>query len=234
ANVSYELRTPLNAIIGFSEILGQEYAGPMNDRQKEYATAILGSSNRLGRLVNDILDLASIEAGYLELDLAEMDPRQLAAALETLGRERARSRGIDFTVGVSADVASILADERRLTQALYNLVSNAFAFTPEGGKVTVRIEDQGDALVFRVTDTGIGIEAEDHGRVFDRFERSGREAGAGLGLALVKSLIELHDGTVTLTSEPDQGTEVVCWIPRRTPGSATASDAMADAAAAEE
>lgn len=234
ANVSYELRTPLNAIIGFSEILGQEFAGPLNDRQKEYAHAILGSSNRLVRLVNDILDLASIEAGYLELDQTEMDPHELAAAIETLGRERAHSRGISFIVSVAEGLAPILVDERRLTQALYNLVSNAFAFTPDGGKVVVEIEDSDDAMALRVTDTGLGIAVEDQDRVFDRFERTGRAAGPGLGLALVKSLIELHDGTVTLTSEPDQGTEVVCRIPRRTAKSSKAFDTPANLAAIKE
>jgi len=214
ANVSYELRTPLNAIIGFSEILEQEYAGPMNDRQKEYARAILQSSNRLVRLVNDILDLASIEAGYLELDRTEIDPARLADAVEHLGRERARARRIDFSVRADSGIEPILVDERRLTQALYNLVSNAFAFTPDGGRVQVSVEDEGDAVLFRVTDTGVGIPAEDQGRVFDRFERAGRDAGAGLGLALVKSLVELHSGTVGLVSEPGHGTEVICRIPR--------------------
>jgi signal transduction histidine kinase len=214
ANVSYELRTPLNAIIGFSEILEQEYAGPMNDRQKEYARAILQSSNRLVRLVNDILDLASIEAGYLELERIEVDPLRLIEAVEGLGRERARARRIDFSVRIDGTVAPIMVDERRLTQALYNLVSNAFAFTPDGGRVLVTVEDDDDMVLFRVADTGVGIALEDQGRVFDRFERAGRDAGAGLGLALVKSLVELHHGTVELLSEPGHGTEVICRIPR--------------------
>lgn len=214
ANVSYELWTPLNAIIGFSEILEQEYAGPMNDRQKEYARAILQSSNRLVRLVNDILDLASIEAGYLELERIEVDPLRLIEAVEGLGRERARARRIDFSVRVDGTVAPIMVDERRLTQALYNLVSNAFAFTPDGGRVLVTVEEDGDLVLFRVADTGVGIALEDQGRVFDRFERAGRDAGAGLGLALVKSLVELHHGTVELLSEPGHGTEVICRIPR--------------------
>jgi signal transduction histidine kinase len=186
----------------------------MSDRQKEYARAILQSSNRLVRLVNDILDLASIEAGYLELEQSEVDPVHLLESVENLGRERARSRRIDFSVESAADVGTIVVDERRLTQALYNLVSNAFAFTPDGGRVRVSVTGDGDAVMFRVTDTGVGIAPEDQGRVFDRFERAGRDAGAGLGLALVKSLVELHSGTVSLVSEPGHGTEVTCRIPR--------------------
>ena len=214
ANVSYELRTPLNAIIGFSEVLEQEYAGPMNDRQKDYANAILGSSNRLVRLVNDILDLASIEAGYLELDRAEIAPADLASAVEGLARERVRARGVGLSVQCPSDLAPIDVDERRLTQALYNVVSNAIAFTPEGGDVMLSVEDRGEAVAFIVKDTGVGIALDDQSRVFERFERRGRSSGAGLGLALVKSLIELHEGTVTLTSAPGEGTEVICTVPR--------------------
>ena len=214
ANVSYELRTPLNAIIGFSEVLEQEYAGPMNDRQKDYANAILGSSNRLVRLVNDILDLASIEAGYLELERTEIAPADLANAVEALARERVRARGVGLSVQCPTDLAPIEVDERRFTQALYNVVSNAIAFTPEGGDVMLSVEDRGEVVAFIVKDTGVGIALDDQSRVFERFERRGRSSGAGLGLALVKSLIELHDGTVSLTSAPGEGTEVVCTVPR--------------------
>lgn len=217
ANVSYELRTPLNAIIGFSEVLEQEYAGPMNERQKDYANAILGSSNRLVRLVNDILDLATIEAGYLELERAPIELSQLANAVEGLARERVRARGVGLTIRCPNDIEPIEVDERRLTQALYNVVSNAIAFTPEGGEVLLAIEDRGDTVDFHVKDTGVGIALDDQSRVFERFERRGRSSGAGLGLALVKSLIELHNGTVALTSEPGKGTEVVCSLPRRAP-----------------
>ncbi|MDF1792424.1 MAG: ATP-binding protein [Thalassobaculaceae bacterium] len=221
ANVSYELRTPLNAIIGFSEVLEQEYAGPMNERQKDYANAILGSSNRLVRLVNDILDLASIEAGYLELERQEIAPSALASAVEGLARERVRARGVGLEVRCPAGLPPIEVDERRLTQALYNVVSNAIAFTPEGGDVVLTIEDLGEVVAFRVKDTGVGIALDDQTRVFERFERRGRSSGAGLGLALVKSLIELHDGTVTLTSAPGRGTEVVCSVPRHPVSAAT-------------
>lgn len=217
ANVSYELRTPLNAIIGFSEVLEQEYAGPMNERQKDYANAILGSSNRLVRLVNDILDLATIEAGYLELERAPLEVSQLTNAVEGLARERVRARGVGLAVRCPSDIPPIEVDERRLTQALYNVVSNAIAFTPEGGEVLLSVEDQGETVEFRVKDTGVGIALDDQSRVFERFERRGRSSGAGLGLALVKSLIELHNGTVALASEPGKGTEVVCTVPRRPP-----------------
>ncbi len=217
ANVSYELRTPLNAIIGFSESLEQEYAGPMNDRQKEYANAILGSSNRLVRLVNDILDLASIEAGYLELDRSEIPPSRIGDSVANLVRERARSRGVIFSAEVAHDLHPIQVDERRLTQAIYNVVSNAISFTPEGSTVALNVTETDDLVEFRVSDTGIGIPQEEQSRVFERFERHGRESGAGLGLTLVKSLIELHDGTVELDSQPGVGTEVICTLPRKSP-----------------
>ena len=112
----------MNAIIGFSEILKNEYAGPMNERQQEYSKAILDSSNSLVRLVNDILDLASIEAGYLELEVHQVNFVRLTESIDTLVRERARNRGISFTLNIAPDLPEVMADERRLTQELYNLV----------------------------------------------------------------------------------------------------------------
>lgn len=216
ANVSYELRTPLNAIVGFAEILENQFFGELNDRQLEYSRAIVESSQRLLTLINDILDLATIEAGYLRLDLGPVAMPALLDSIQTLGHERARNRGIDFSVNCPEDMGEILADERRVKQALFNLVSNAFKFTPEGGRVAVTAQRSNDEIQLAVEDTGIGIPQEDHARVFGKFERGsgqGRQSGAGLGLSLVKSLVELHGGWVELASMPEQGTKVICHLP---------------------
>ena len=220
ANVSYELRTPLNAIIGFAEILEKQLFGELNDRQLDYARAIVESSERLISLINDILDLATIEAGYLQLELESIDVRELLNSIFTLGHERARSRGLELVLDCEVDVGAVVADPRRLKQALFNLLSNAFKFTPEGGSVTVAAARENGELLLSVTDTGVGIPVEEHGRVFDKFIRgpgNPRQAGAGLGLSLVRSLIELHGGRIELTSELDRGTKVTCRIPVEPP-----------------
>ena len=216
ANISYELRTPLNAIIGFAEILTNQFFGSLNERQLEYSAAIVESSQRLITLINDILDLASMEAGYLQIDLAPVDVHELMESVYNLGKERAHSRELVLTLDCGEDIGTITADARRLKQAIFNLLSNALKFTPEGGEVTLSAERSGDDFLFAVADTGIGIPEEDQERVFGRFERGkgqGRQVGAGLGLALVQSLIELHGGTVELESRVDGGTRVTCRVP---------------------
>ena len=216
ANVSYELRTPLNAIIGFAEILANQYFGPLSPRQLDYSRGILDSSHRLMALINDILDLATIEAGYLALEPSRVDVREMLEAVVTLTHERARHQDLALSLSCPAEIGAIEADERRLKQALFNIVSNAIKFTPRGG--TIRLEarlDDGD-LVLAVADSGIGIPEADRQRVFEKFERSNpqaRESGAGLGLSLVKSLVELHGGTVAIESEPSHGTTILCRLP---------------------
>lgn len=218
ANISYELRTPLNAIVGFAEILENQYFGELNARQHEYAEAIVASSQRLIGLINDILDLASIEAGYLELDSQEIDPAQLLGELQAIARERALSRGIDLAIDCPADIGPVRGDPRRLKQALFNLVSNAFNFTPDQGQVTLSASREGETVRLSVTDTGVGIPQEDQAGVFHKFVRGQpRKTGAGLGLSLVKSLIELHGGWVELDSAPDKGTRVTCHLPAKGP-----------------
>jgi signal transduction histidine kinase len=218
ANVSYELRTPLNAIIGFAEILDRQYFGPLNVRQIEYSKGIVEASQRLLALINDILDVANIEAGYLQLEVGPVDMKALIQSVESLAHERLRNRQLTFQTVCAEDVGEVQADERRLKQALYNLVSNAVKFTPEGGSISLAVTRDGQEVVMTVADTGIGISPEDQARVFNKFERghgSHRQIGAGLGLALVKSLIELHGGRVELKSTPGEGTAVTCRIPAR-------------------
>ena len=222
ANVSYELRTPLNAIIGFAEILTNQYFGTLSPRQLDYSRGILDSSYRLMALINDILDLATIEAGYMALETGRVEVRDMLEAVMTLIRERARTRELTVTMSCPAEIGAIEADERRLKQALFNLLSNAIKFTPAGGSVRLeaRLADQaeGGDLILAVADTGMGIAAEDQRRVLEKFERGNpfaRESGAGLGLALVKSLIELHGGTLAIESEPGVGTTILCQLPAR-------------------
>ncbi len=216
ANVSYELRTPLNAIIGFAEILANEYFGALTPRQLDYSRGILDSSHRLLSLINDILDLATIEAGYMALETAEIDIRDMLEAMMTLTRERARNQDLDLSLACPDDIGVIEADERRLKQALFNLVSNAIKFTPPGGSIRLSAEREAGELVLSVADTGVGIPQADQARIFDKFERGTptmAQTGAGLGLSLVKSLVELHGGTVTIESGPEHGTVVHCRLP---------------------
>jgi signal transduction histidine kinase len=220
ANISYELRTPLNAIVGFAEILENQFFGELNERQLEYSRGIVQSSERLTVLINDILDLASIEAGYLQLDVAPVDLHGLLASVEALAHERAHNQNIDLKLECAADIGTLEADGRRLKQALFNLLSNAIKFTPEGGAVTVSAERAGGEVRLAVTDTGSGIRPEDIDRVFGKFETGGGQSGqsgAGLGLSLVKSLIEMHGGWVGLDSKPGAGTKVVCHVPLEQP-----------------
>ncbi|MBV9584561.1 MAG: PAS-domain containing protein [Alphaproteobacteria bacterium] len=216
ANVSYELRTPLNAIIGFAEILANQYFGPLSDRQLEYSRGILDSSHRLMSLINDILDLATIEAGYMALETGPVDIRAMLQAIMTLTRERARNRDLALTLRCPRNIGVIDADERRLKQALFNLISNAIKFTPAGGSIRLEARREGSEVILAVTDTGVGIPDADHERVFEKFERGdpqARESGAGLGLSLVKSLVELHGGTVSIESRPNTGTTIACHLP---------------------
>jgi signal transduction histidine kinase len=220
ASISYELRTPLNAIVGFAEILENQFFGDLNERQLEYSRGIVQSSERLTVLINDVLDLASIEAGYLQLEVGSVDLRALIESVEALAHERAHHQNIELKLECPEDIGAIEADGRRLKQALFNLLSNAIKFTPDGGAVTVSAERANGEIRLAVADTGSGIQPEDIERVFGKFETSGGQSGqtgAGLGLSLVKSLIELHGGWVGMDSKPGEGTKVVCHIPLEPP-----------------
>ncbi|MDA0785090.1 MAG: PAS-domain containing protein [Proteobacteria bacterium] len=221
ANVSYELRTPLNTIIGFAEVLNGDMFGPLNERQSDYIEGILEASEALLELINDILDLATIEAGYMTLDRGQFDIHTMIAGVFALNRERARVKEQKLILDCAPDIGSMFADERRLKQVLFNLVSNAIKFTPERGVITLSSKVVGDDIEFRVADTGVGIHVDERERVLEKFERGNRPrgrqsgVGAGLGLSLVKSFVELHVGDVEIESEPDQGTAIVCRLPRR-------------------
>jgi signal transduction histidine kinase len=216
ANVSYELRTPLNAIIGFAEILDNRYFGELNAKQIEYTRGILDASGHLLALINDILDLAMIEAGRMTLEREPVQIHALLVAVMNLTREWGRKENLRFEFDCPADIGSVMADERRLKQALVNLVSNAIKYSTKGGSIGLGARREDGMLVLFVSDTGIGIPREDQERVFERFER-GRggqsRGGAGLGLSLVRSFIELHGGRIELESLPRKGTTVRCYLP---------------------
>jgi len=213
ANVSHELRTPLNAVIGFAEILTNQYFGTLNPRQLDHSHSILASARLLMILINDILDLATIEAGYMVLETGRIDVSKMLECVLTLTRERARSRDLELDLRCPPEIGVIEGDERRLKQALFNLISNAVKFTPPGGAIRLEAARQKDALLLTVADTGVGIPPADQARVFEKFERGVRQSGAGLGLSLVKSLIELHGGTVVIESASGQGTRITCRLP---------------------
>ena len=220
ANMSHELRTPLNAIIGFSEVLIERMFGELNDKQADYLKDIHGSGKHLLSLINDILDLSKIEAGHMELELASFDlPTALSNAM-TLVRERALRHGIELSLKVDPQTGEIEADERKFKQIVLNLLSNAVKFTPDGGRVDVSARMFDRRVEVAVRDTGIGIAPEDQGALFEEFKQvggdhAGKAEGTGLGLALAKSLVELHGGEIRLASAPGMGSTFSFTLPIR-------------------
>lgn len=218
ANVSYELRTPLNTIIGFSEILANQYFGELSPRQMEYSKGILDSSQHLLMLINDILDLATIEAGYMQLELENVNVQTMLSGAMSLLQEQAASRELTFSLECGQDVGEIYADARRIKQAVFNLLSNSAKFTLPGGEVRLSARRADKELHITVTDTGIGLSEVEQEKAFDTFIRGKRHAsyrGPGLGLPLVKNLVELHGGQVIMTSQMDKGTCVEIILPVR-------------------
>jgi two-component system sensor histidine kinase/response regulator len=222
ANVSHELRTPLTAILGFSEILLGGLDGTLNPRQLEDMTTIQANGRRLLLLVDDLIDIAAIEAGRLDLRTRPVDSAgALAEAVDEI-RPLAGQKGIALSLEVPARPIEIEADPRRFHEMALNLLSNAVKFTPTGGTIRVRSTDERakDApdppmVTIEVIDTGIGIAADDHERIFEKFQRlSGPEAaGTGLGLAISRQLASLHGGSLTVDSTPGLGSRFILRLP---------------------
>ncbi|MHC9293242.1 ATP-binding protein [Mycobacterium sp. LTG2003] len=217
ASMSHELRTPLNAVIGFSEVLLDRMFGELNERQDEYLRDIRNSGRHLLELLNEILDLSKVEAGHMVLDPSEFS---IAGALEytlTMIRERAAMHAITVTVEVADDLDTIEADELRFKQVVLNLASNAVKFTPDGGNVTIRADRDGTQLRVTVSDTGIGVAAEDQERIFESFQQGRRgpakEEGTGLGLTLCRRIVGLFGGQMWLESTPGVGSTFGFSIP---------------------
>lgn len=222
ANVSYELRTPLNTIMGFIEILNNQYFGKLNTRQLEYAEGILESSRELLGLINDILDLAMIEAGRMTLDLEVVEIPAMLQGIANLIRERTRQKHLSLAVECPPDIGSLELDERRAKHALLNLLGNAIEFTPDHGTIVLSARRDTGEMALSVTDNGVGIPDDQQSRIFDMFVRGkspiGHRRGAGLGLSLVKNFIDLHGGRVEIESAPGAGTTVTCFFPLRRSG----------------
>jgi len=215
-HVSYELRSPLTNIIGFAQMLSEPSIGDLNERQWEYLGHIRGSTDALLALIDNILDLATIDARAMNLDLGAVDIRATMAAAAEGVQDRLSKDEIVLDMRAAPDIGSFIADGRRVTQVLYNLLSNAVGFSSPGETVTLTAERTPDAIVFAVTDHGPGIPPEMQDKVFEWFETNttgSRHRGAGLGLSLVRSFVELHGGRVDIDSSVGRGTTVVCTFP---------------------
>ncbi|MDD3371101.1 MAG: PAS-domain containing protein [Alphaproteobacteria bacterium] len=220
ANVSYQLRTPINTIMGFSEILTNQYFGSLNDRQMEYARTIMEASKKLLLLINDVLDLATIEAGRMAIERSLVSVADLLNVSKQMTAEWARQQSLEILIDCPTSIGKFEVDQHRMKQVLFNLISNAIKYTPAGGRITLEARNTGDWVVLTVADTGIGIPESDMDRVVGKFERTNahlKQSGVGLGLSLVKSFIELHGGRIEIASVPHQGTRVTCYIPVRAP-----------------
>ncbi len=220
ANMSHELRTPLNAILGISESLGEQVIGPLNDKQQKYIQTVLESSQHLLSLINDILDLAKINAGKIELEMAGANLAAVAQSSLRMVRELAQKKGQSLNFEMDPSITHAWVDERRLKQMLVNLLSNAVKFTPQGGSIglEVRGDRQHNILQFSVWDTGIGIHPDDLPRLFRPFAQLDASLtrgaqGTGLGLVLVSQMARLHGGSISVESEPGRGTRFTISIP---------------------
>ncbi len=217
ATMSHELRTPLNAIIGFSDMLKSELFGPLGPRYKEYSELIHESGTLLLDLINDILDMSKIEAGRFELSPESFNAAEAVETCARLMKQKADLQGLSVEADIGSDT-TVMADKRAVKQILLNLLSNAIKFTPRGGRITVATARQGDKVLLSVADTGIGIPAADLPRLGKPFEQATQDsnlakAGTGLGLALVRSLAQLHGGDLKIESTPGRGTTVTVILP---------------------
>ncbi|HYS42545.1 MAG TPA: ATP-binding protein [Geobacteraceae bacterium] len=245
ANMSHELRTPLNSVIGFSEVLGDEMFGHLNKKQRQYVDNILTSGKHLLNLINDILDLSKVESGQMVLEPAVVNLRQELANSLTMLQEKALKHNLKLSLDLPVEEEiKLIADSRKLKQIMFNLLSNALKFTPDGGAVSVRarkvlsskllvlssdlkpetfnLKPDGDFVEISVEDTGIGINKEDLPKLFKAFSQvsspyTKEHKGTGLGLALTKRIVELHGGRVWVESEPGKGSRFTFSIPM-TPG----------------
>jgi signal transduction histidine kinase len=216
ATMSHELRTPLNSILGFSEVLHS--SDQLDEKQQRWVSNIQSSGEQLLNLINDILDLAKIEAGKMQVRLEEFSIRDVCEGLLNMFRPLAEKKNIDLRAQIAPDIPLLRQDPGKLQQILSNLLSNAVKFTPEGGRVLLKAENESVHVVLTVTDTGVGIAPEDQELVFEKFRQSGnpltrQHAGTGLGLSIVRELSKLLRGEVTLQSELGRGSTFTVRLP---------------------
>ncbi|MEA2641829.1 MAG: hypothetical protein QOF51_3223 [Chloroflexota bacterium] len=220
ANMSHELRTPLNGIIGFTELMHDEKLGPVSPEYRECLTDVLTSAQHLLTLINDVLDLAKIEAGKTEFRPERVQVPKLVGEVCDILRTLTASKSLQVAIEIDPELGDVVADPARVKQVLYNYLSNAIKFTPEQGNVTVRVAPDGDHHYrVEVEDDGIGIAPEETGRLFQEFEQldagaSKRYQGTGLGLALTKRLVEAQGGAVGVQSAPGVGSVFFATFPR--------------------
>ena len=218
ATMSHELRTPLNAIIGFSEVLQEQMFGELNERQIAYVNDVLEAGKHLLSLINDVLDLAKIEAGKMELELSQVAIPDLLRSAVSMHSERADRAGIALNLNTKPDEIAITADERRVRQIVFNLLSNAVKFTPALGRIDVSARLDDEQVEIAVADTGPGIAAGDLESIFEEFEQTseGKQIeGTGLGLPLSRKLVELHGGRLWAESTPGKGSTFHFTLPVR-------------------
>ena len=230
AVVSHEVRTPLNAVIGFSEMLRDGYAGPVDAKQREYLEDILVSARHLLRLMGDMLDMSAIEAGRIAVRPALLPLRGEIEASAALVKARAKAADLGLVIEVAADAPPLWGDRTRFRQIMLNLLSNAIKFTPPGGTVTVHAEGREDEIVVAVSDTGIGMCEQDIPRALEPFRQidnamSRQYEGVGLGLPLAKNLTELQGGRLEMKSTLGRGTTVTLHFPRAPVGALARSPA---------
>lgn len=222
ANMSHELRTPLTGILGFSSVLLKQIFGPLNDKQQEYITGISSCGQHLLDLINDLLDLAKIEAGKENLDLQTICVEEICQICMALIQERAYDQGLQLLTEIDPAARTCIADKRRLKQILFNLLSNAVKFTPSGS-ITLKVQKNVDTTEFLVIDTGIGIAIADQAKLFHPFQQitnnlGSQPEGTGLGLALTRHLAKLHGGNITVTSQLGEGSCFIIQLPDCPPG----------------
>jgi len=218
STVAHELRTPMTSIQGYAELLLEGTVGALNPDQQHLLTIILSNSNRMSELVTDLLDISRIEAGRVELDPVPLNLAQLVYEVQDSIAETIRERGLVLKLNLIPGIPPVLADHNRVVQVLANLLSNAYRYTPAGGTITLTVRPELGAVRIDVCDTGIGIDKKDQERIFERFYRANhpqvnQESGTGLGLPIVRSLVELHGGKVWVQSEPGQGSTFSFTLP---------------------